>query len=140
MGVNDRANERKAAKKTQTARGKAVQDGWKGFVNVELNDLQKAECKLWRAHPEKIWNVIWDLEAAGYKLTISCDDRNGTHNVSMTCREPKDINMGMTLTGRGGDVQSAVAAFAYKHSVILEGDWGIVGVAAPRITDEDYVG
>lgn len=140
MGMNDRIEKKPRQKKTDGAQPSLSGDGWKGFVNVELTDAQKPLVKASMSDMARLWTTVWDLVDAGYKLTISNDAQHNSYNVSMTCRNPKDVNAGLTLTGRGGTIEGAVASFVFKHSDILESDWTAVNAHGRRTGDEDFLG
>lgn len=127
-------------KKVDAAGKRASEDGWKGFVNVDLTADQKTAVKALALDASAVWAVIFDLVDGGYKLTITYDRANGAYVVSMTAKAAQDVNAGLTLTARGGSVQGACASFVYKHSVVLEGDWTSVGVAGGKRFGEDDVG
>lgn len=110
-------------RKVDAAKARAVEDGWKGFVNVELTEAQKAEAKKLRENVGACWGVVFDLVEGEYKLSVSLDAKNNAYVVSMTGRKARDVNAGLTLTARGGTIEGALASFVYKHQVILEGDW-----------------
>ncbi len=127
-------------KQVDAAKARAVTDGWKGFVNLELNEQQKLGVKALRERSAEVWMVIEDLVDGQYKASMSYDPNNDTYNFSMTCKKKGDINEGMTLTGRGGTLIGSMASFVYKHRDVLEGDWTSVGVQRGRGVDEDFVG
>jgi hypothetical protein len=140
MGAADHQREARSKRTPKDAQPTPVGDGWKGFVNVELQDGHKPLVKASQENPDRLWVVVWDLIDGGYKLTISNDPQHNSYNVSMTCRAAKDINSGYTLTGRGGTVLGAVAAFVFKHDVLLEGDWTRGSTAQRGAVSEDYFG
>lgn len=127
-------------RKVDAAKARAEQDGWKGFVNVDLTDAQKAVVKSMRADIQKCWTVVFDLVEGEYKLSLSLDAKNNAYVFSMTARRVKDVNHGLTLTSRGGTVEGAVASFVYKHSVVLEGDWTSAARRTGGGMGEDDVG
>lgn len=140
MGQVDHKREASKARTPRGAQPTPAGDGWKGFVNVELLDAHKPLVKASQENPDRLWVVIWDLIDGGYKLTISNDAQHNSYNVSMTCRAAKDVNNGLTLTGRGGSVLGAVASFVFKHDVLLEGDWTTGSTAQRGSGGEDYFG
>lgn len=140
MGINDRALSAKEAKRAQKPAKSFEDDGWKGYVNIELNDLQRDAVKESRKDMNALWDVVWDLVDAQYKLSISYDPTHDVYNLSMTSKAAKDINAGLTLTGRGGSVHGACASFVYKHRIILEGDWRQGSIRANADKSEDFVG
>jgi len=115
-------------------------DGWKGFVNVEIPEAQKDQVKSLRNKPDELWRVILDLVENGYKMSVTCDQKYSLYNLSLTCKNPKDVNNGYTLSGRGGTLLGAMASFVYKHATILEGAWADAGSKAPGAFDGDFVG
>lgn len=127
-------------RRVDAAKARAQDDGWRGFVNVELNDAQKAAVKAMRADIQKCWAVVFDLVEGEYKMSLSLDAKNNAYVFSMTARREKDVNQGLTLTSRGGTVEGAVASFVYKHSVVLEGDWTTAARRGTGGMSEDDVG
>lgn len=140
MGAADHQREAKKGAASKGAQPTQSGDGWKGFVNVELTDAQKPLVKALCSHADHLWTVIWDLIDASYKLTISNDAAHNSYNVSMTCRNQRDPNNGLTLTGRGGTVLGAMASFVFKHETLLEGKWSGAEARSPGRVDEDYLG
>lgn len=141
MGASDHIKEAQRARKGAAAKQKATDDGWKGFVQCELNEQQKIAVKRLRdENMGQCWTDYLSLTGELYKLSQSYDTYNDAFVVSATCKDPKDKNMGLTLSARGGSLEGAVASFVYKHSIILEGDWTVVGVQGARKVSADDVG
>lgn len=133
-------HDKRVTSKTAAA-SKAAADGWKGFVQMELNEQQKLAVKVLRDKGmEQVWTGVFALVDELYKLSLSYDTYNDAYICSATCKDPKDKNMGLTLTARGGSLQGAVASFWYKHTTVLEGDWTAAAVKGVRKVDEDDVG
>ena len=122
------------------ARERAAADGWKGFVNLELGEAQKAEVKALALHPDDVWDELLDLVSSDYKLTVSYDGARSVWNVSITCRSTQDRNGGLTLTGRGGGFIAAAASVVYKHIHILNRDWSKSRTQTGMTFDPDDVG
>lgn len=138
MGINDRELDRKQDAKAARRDKQAADDGWRGFVNVELSDSQKKAVKATLNKGAEQWARVIDLVMDGYKLTVSFDDRNTSFVFAMTCRDPNDDNRGLTLTARGGSLASAVAAWVYKHDEILKGRWDKAAeITRGRMTEDD---
>jgi hypothetical protein len=141
MAQIERQQENKRGAAKDKARAKATDDGWKGFVTCELNEQQKLAVKVMRDKAlDQVWAGFLGLATEMYKLSMSYDTYHDAYVASATGKDPKSVNAGLTLTGRGGTLEGAVAAFWYKHDVVLEGDWSSVGVKGARDTDEDSVG
>lgn len=126
--------------KVDAAKARAVADGWKGFVNCELNEQQKVACKALRDNSAAVWTTVEDLVGGQYKASMSYSPEQDVYNFSMTCKAAKDVNNGLTLTGRGGTLVGAMASFVYKHSIVLESDWTTAALARSGQADEDFVG
>jgi hypothetical protein len=123
MGANgDRAVNKRADAKANKAATRQ-DDGWQGYVNVELSTGDKEGVSELASMMDDVWATIWDLVDAGYKLSVSCDATHNTYNASLTCKNPVDKNRGLTLSGRGGMIVLALASLVYKHRVLLNRDW-----------------
>jgi len=121
MQGDSKVNKRSDARATPTK--PQGEDGWIGFVNCELTDAQKAECKKLIGTFDQAWRALHDLIAEGYKMTVSYDDGHTTWNVSLTGRKGAGKNQGLTLTGRGGSEAAAYVSLWFKHETVLKGDW-----------------
>lgn len=124
MSQIEKAAQDKKTKARLAAKGAAQADGWKGFVNVELTDEQKADAKRLLGDGERLWDNLLSLVEENHKLTISHDDMRSAYNVSITCKARGNPNEGLTLTGRGGSFIAAAVSLWYKHDVVLQGVWG----------------
>ncbi len=123
MGANgDKAVNKRSDTREQASKGDA-NDGWIGFVNCELTDVQKAECKKLLPTFDQAWQSLHELIGLGYKMTVGYDDPHSTWNVSLTGRKGSGKNQGLTLTGRGGSEVAAYVSLWYKHEVVLKRDW-----------------
>lgn len=123
MGVqgDSKVNKRAETRAKQQEDKKA--DGWIGFVNCELTEEQKADCKRHIGAFDQAWKDLHDLIAVGYKMTVSYDEIHTTWNVSLTGRKDTGKNQGLTLTGRGGSEAAAYVSLWYKHEIVLKRDW-----------------
>lgn len=139
MGQIERVRENERDDRRTATNGRASSDGWKGFVNLDLSDKQKAEVKKLFDRYADAWTHLLGRVAEGYKLTVSYDDAHTTWNVSLTCRALADPNMGLTLTGRGGSCQAACISLWYKDEKALRGVWEVNAVTARRHMDETDV-
>jgi len=134
----ERGQEERRGKVSREKSNGGTQDGWKGFVNLELSDKEKQAVKRLFEKYGDAWGSILERVGLGYKLTVSYDDPHTTFNVSLTCRAVGDKNVGLTLTGRGGSMQAACVSLWYKDQHVLKGDWSGVGVGrAGRMEVDD---
>lgn len=132
MAQVERQREEKKAAAREAAKSRAMADGWKGFINLELSDAQKTDARRWMEDPARVWDNIFTLVFAGYKLTLSYDATRSAYNLSMTCKATDDPNNGYTLSGRGGSEIAAAVSFWYKHSEVCQGRWPLVGAASGK--------
>ena len=140
MAQVERVQENKRGEAGKSANRGQTNDGWKGFVNVELSDKDKQAVKKLFEKYADAWGHILGRVAEGYKLTVSYDDPHTTWNVSLTCRALADNNLGLTLTGRGGSMQAACISLWYKDQYMLKGIWDMVALAKSTQLDVDDVG
>lgn len=123
MSQLEAAKDEKKAKARAATKAKALEDGWRGFANVELTVGQKLQAKTYMQDVARVWDNLFALIEENYKLTISYDEQRSAYNLSLTCKGKGNINQGLTLTGRGGSVEAAAVSLWFKHEIILEGDW-----------------
>lgn len=124
MSQQEHAAAAKKAKAREASKKKAQEDGWRGFVNVELTADQKPLCKALLSDVERLAENVYGMVEDGYKLSLTWDDVRECYNLSLTCKARGNPNNGLTLTGRGGSIPAAMASFWYKHDAILMGAWG----------------
>lgn len=140
MAQVERQQENKREKGQSGRVSGSVDSTWKGFVNLELTDKDKAAARKLFDRYADAWGAILERVGLGYKLTVSYDDPHTTFNVSLTCRALADKNLGLTLTGRGGSMQAACVALWYKDQHVLKGDWTGAAMAFNTQLDVDEVG
>lgn len=140
MGANDRALDAKSEKRAARRANPAKDDGWRGFVALELTEAQKIGAKALREDAERLYDNVFGMIDDGYKLTFSYDSYNGAYVCSVTCRDKGSANNGLTLTARGGSTISAMASLWYKHDVVLARQWGNAVVQGGQRMREDDLG
>lgn len=94
-----------------------------GFVNCELDKETKELAKAW-IKSQKDFDSIMERLLDGYKLSISQDLYNDCYQASLTCTAEDNPNTGWCLVGRGPSYLAAIGMVAYKHLIVLEGQWG----------------
>lgn len=139
MAQVERQQEEKRRGNGGSARNSGGADSWKGFVNVDLSDKEKAAVKKMFDRYGDAWSHILGRVGEGYKLTVSYDDPHSTWNVSLTCRALADSNLGLTLTGRGGSCQAACVSLWYKDATMLKGVWELSAVKGRQQLEVDDV-
>lgn len=96
---------------------------FKGFVNVNLSVETKAAFRKWDLEEVEKYNLTSGAIVLGYKFSQSYDNHNNAFTASMTCKDAKSPNFGLTLTARAGDLYTAELLLLFKHIIILEQNW-----------------
>lgn len=96
---------------------------WKGFIECRLTADQLDGLMTWEFVDEDVWQLLISEVMGGYKFTIAYNPQNNSFVASLT-GGIATANSGYTLSAFAPDYSMAVRALAYKHMVILEGDWG----------------
>lgn len=106
---------------------------WKGFVNIPLteDDIERIASDDWSC--DDLWQAVSVLVENSYKLSFSPDFEHHCVIASITGRKGADANEGYSLSARGPDIDGALRALWYKHTVLCEGDsWSAKENAVPR--------
>lgn len=105
----------------------ASKNSWEvDFVDVLLSKDQKAELVKWDQKGEVTFDAISRLIDDGYKLSVVADKAHDCVLATLTERGDLGGIRKRCLPARGPDVFGAFKALIFKHSIILEGDWGSV--------------
>lgn len=101
-----------------------AQNGFKGFLNIQLSDEDKSIIKS-AAYDEATYAS--DLEKwidNGFKFTFSSDDFNHCFQVIGTRQDKEHVDYGILLTGRGSTPVKALKQWVYVQTrLIAESDW-----------------
>jgi len=92
------------------------------FVDLELSAKEKAALKDWCMDQLDLDAELQGVLADGAKITVREDERNRCW-VAFAFSAEGSPNEGYILTGRGGSVSRALRQLAFKHHVLLDGDW-----------------
>lgn len=114
-----------------TKQKQANRPSWEtDFVNVSLSKPQKEQLQKWDIKGEVTFDTITRLVADGYKLSISADKSHDCVGAYFT--EPNNVSGARRrcLSARGPDFFGALRSLAFKHCIVLEGDWGEVDNAS----------
>ncbi len=133
MPSNERLKGRSASDEPTRYRKGAARDS--EFVDLELTKDQKAAVREMYDNLDAVDAALQALFSDGTKVTLRWDDRNNCFAAFAFAAEGTQ-NEGLILTGRGGGVTRALRQLVYKHTVILDGDWG-AWKNRPRDEDDD---
>lgn len=96
------------------------------FVDIDLTSEGKAAFKVWDWTDDDTIGFIERMGSEGYKIGSRYDSANGAWIASLTCNDKANGNYGWCLSARGRSFLHAFAIVAYKHEVLLSGDWSSV--------------
>lgn len=96
------------------------------FVSCELSKETKEQLKKWDVKGELTFDLVSKLVDDGYKLSISADKSHDCVGAYLTSPSSVDGSRKRILSARGPDLFGALRAIAFKHAIVLEGEWGNV--------------
>lgn len=104
---------------------KSATPEWKGFVDCNLDKALKQAFHAWceTAVIDPMVKVA-ELVDDGYKVSFSLDRYHDAYQAALSYQVNGHENSGLTLSGRGPDLNGALMMVLYKHLVVLEGKWG----------------
>jgi hypothetical protein len=99
---------------------------WGGFINMRLDEEQKAEFYEWLPQAEPhVEGEVDDMLALGIKLSLSYDWQNQCFICSVTgALVGADRASRYTSTSRASTRHEVLALTVWKHHVLVEGDYG----------------
>lgn len=103
--------------------------GMPRFVDVKLSVQDRSD---FLAHPWRTDGLVSELQGlvdAGYRVGCSWSTEAQSYTVSLTCRNPDDVNNGLCMTSFASRLDTAVALALWKHNVLTDRKW--LGDAAP---------
>lgn len=124
MGVekerkNGRQNARPATSKQRIE--------WQGFADIVLSESDKEKLAAESLLPDDFVGVLEYFHSHGYKVSLSPDKAHSCIIATITGVEDDCLNVGYSLSGRGPNLEKAVAVLWYKHAVLaVEGVWANV--------------
>ena len=102
---------------------KHEQQEWKGFVNYVLSDEDKTQYSTWNVDDHDLWLLVAGHQQCGYKLSVSFNAKNDTFSATYLCNDEQSANKGYCLSAFAPDWYNAVKILAFKHDVVLDGNW-----------------
>jgi len=98
---------------------------WGGFINIRVDDADKAAFELWYVdHRAEVIAALDDLMGEGMKVSLSYDHENECYICSFTGRGWLAGTSRWCMTTRAGTFDESIALALYKHFVMAEADWG----------------
>lgn len=103
---------------------KAQSQGYRGFLNIQLTDEDRAILKS-TAYDNAAWQADFDKWIDnGFKFTFSTDNYNHCFQVIGTRQDSDHVDFGILLSGRGSTCLKAFKQWIYIQTRLIgEVDW-----------------
>jgi hypothetical protein len=103
------------------------------FVNIRLGatEVRHLQSLGW-SDEQAIWAFL-ELVEAGYKLSLTSDNKNDTYIATLVGHGDNCPNKGKGLSGRGPTPAEAIKSLLYKHTVICDGTKWLVAADDPDL-------
>lgn len=97
--------------------GKGFDADFRGFINLSLNDAEKAAYDQW-AEGTTIWDVLEAQAADGVAVSVKVDPKSGGYMASATQRREDSTNAGLVVTARGKTAATAFGRVIYCLAIL----------------------
>jgi len=98
---------------------------WGGFINIRLDDEQKAEFYTWlEGNSQFVSGFIEDLLGEEAKITLVYDREHECFIVTVAGTLVGGSTERYVTTSRAGTLPEALALTVWKHFVLADGDYG----------------
>lgn len=98
---------------------------WGGFINIRIDEAQKAEFHLWcEANPDEGWRILTDVLGQGMKVTLAYDNENECYILSFLGALVEGSTERYCVTSRTGTLGDVIALAGWKHEVLVAGRYG----------------
>jgi hypothetical protein len=94
------------------------------FISVELGKEQKDMLRKWDVDGSLTSDAITRLVADGFKLSVWGDKAHDCCGATLTSPKGDGVARQKCLSARGPDFFGALKSVAFKHLIVLDGDWG----------------
>lgn len=121
MGMNDRVERKTKARAKPGSVGQGTDAAFRGYINVNLSDDQKAAYEKWSASGS-LWEALEFNVASGVNLSLKADPRSDGFLASATQRNPSSPNAGLVVTARGGAAVVAWGRVLYVLTILNKRD------------------
>lgn len=98
---------------------------WGGYVDLSLDDGKRLDFTDWfQSHSPEAMQLLTDALGEGMAFGCKWDAANQCFLATFTGAGVANSNERYVLTARSDQMAEAMALLVYKHSVLMEGDWG----------------
>lgn len=98
--VDEAALARRDKRAARRSGGGAGQAEWRGYINVQLSDDDKAQFDEWMRGDDP-WETLTEAALAGVVCSVKRDGEKRTFLASLTQRNAGSVNAGLCVTARG---------------------------------------
>lgn len=113
----------KAKKAVASAPTKREDFTWKGFIDVKLDDTQKANLLAWDVADGDVWDGLAQYCAAGIKIAISFNAKNDSFTCAGTGQPDSGANHGYCVVAYAKTPYDAARVWLFKVATILPDSW-----------------
>lgn len=100
-----------------------VGNGLPKFVDIRLTPEQKVEFLTQMLSAAEAVQALQSLSDDGYRVGVSWSGEHQTYTVSLTARDPGNVNFGYCMTSFAGDILKAISLAVYKHVIVTGEKW-----------------
>jgi len=98
---------------------------WGGFINIRLDDEQKAAFHEWFSdNADTVTRMVDDVAIEGMKVGFSYDRENQCYIATFTGALVGGSNERYVVTSRAGTLVECLGLAVWKHFYIANGDYG----------------
>jgi hypothetical protein len=101
----------------------AENNGWHGFVNVDLTAADKKAIKAKKLSIEELFAWLAVEVAAGYRFGFGHDADRECYIATLTAKGLDNINAGYSMSQRHSNAETAIKALWYAHEIKMERNW-----------------
>jgi hypothetical protein len=102
----------------------AENNGWQGFVNVDLTAADKKAIKAEKVDlPELFAWLAVEVADGSYRFGLGHDHDRECYVATLTARDPDNPNFGYSMSQRHSNMETALKALWYVHEIKLERNW-----------------
>lgn len=108
----------------KSEKSKTVSGGNGGqFINLRLTEQQVEDLRSNLLTWSELQDHLTDLVNGGYKFSCALDTYSGGYQAFLTGVSKDNVNAGLTLSGRGPQLEGAINSLLYKHFTVLKERW-----------------
>jgi hypothetical protein len=94
---------------------------FKGYINVNLTDAQKASYPAWAASVS-YWEALQVFAEAGVNLSLKRERKSQGFLASGTQRDPANVNAGLCVTARASNAADALGRLLFIITYLSRAD------------------